>query len=383
MNEPGKGNNGRDPWQGGGHENDLDKLVADLQRKLRGLFNGRKSGGNGGNGGKDGGSGLLAYAWIPMLLLAGWLLTGFYQVDAGERAVVLHFGEFETVTTPGLHWHLPWPIESRVVVNVDHVRSRKHQTEMLTKDENLVAIDMVVQYRVANGAEAVRNYVFNVRNPEATLADVADSALREVIGKHTLDEILDGDLRQDITNQTGDLIQQTLASYGTGLNVLRINFLKVLLPQPVRSAAEDVTRAREDRERLINEAQAYANNILPRARGEAARRIEEATAYQQRLIAHAQGEASRFTQLLAEYEDAPDVTRQRLYIETMEEILGGLPKVLIDVEGGDNMLYLPLGKYLSRPQSESTQIGALSGAASQNGTTGGDRLRDTRTRELR
>lgn len=338
-NEPG---NGKDPWgtrKRGQQPPDLDKLMRDVMRRFSSLF-------GGGRGGSGGGWG--AFAWIPMLLVAIWLLTGFYQVDASERGVVLRFGQFKEVTLPGLHWHLPWPVESRYVVNVDEVRSHNHKTEMLTRDENLVYIDLVVQYRVSDKPDSVKEYLFNVRDPDQTLSDVSDSAIREVIGKQVLVDVLGGDTRQLISERTGELVQQTLDGYGSGLHVLSVNLQQVLLPQAVRSAADDVTRAREDRHRVINEAQAYANDIVPRARGEAARRIEEANAYREHVIAVAQGETQRFLQLLGEYRNAPNVTRERLYLETMERVLGGVPKVILNAEGSGNMIYLPIDKLLER-----------------------------------
>lgn len=375
-NEPGKD---RDPWGGGngrgGPESDLDRLMRNLQRKLSGLF--------GGGGGNGGGSSWAAFAWIPALLLAGWLLTGFYQVDAGERGVISRFGAFHHITQPGLRWHLPWPVESRETVDIGKVRSHNYKTEMLTSDANLVDIGMGVQYQVKHTEEGIYNYVFNVRNPEETLADVADSVLREVIGRHTLDEILTGDTRVEIGNQTQVQIQQVLDEYSTGIDVARVNFEEVLLPQSVRSAAEDVNRAEEDRNRMINEAQAYTNDILPRARGQAARRIEEATAYREEVIAEAQGNAARFDQLLAEYRQAPQVTRKRLYLETMERVLGGLPKIMVDVENGENLIYLPLDRYLRQQGAMPESGAAMGGAVQQNGGSQNDSLRDNRTRELR
>lgn len=376
-NEPG---NGQDPWKGGrrGGGSDLDRLLADLQRRLRRLF---------GGGGAGGGGSLAQFAWIPLLLIGGWLLTGFYQVDAGERGVVKRFGAFEEITLPGLHWHLPWPIESREIVQVDFVRSHLYRSEMLTSDNNLISIAMEVQYRVQDGAEGVKNYVFNVRRPDETLADVADSALREVVGRYRLDDIVAGDTRQKVADETESIIQQVLNEYGAGIHVMLVNLTEVLLPQSVRSAVEDVNRAEADNARLINEAQAYANDIIPRARGQAARRIEEATAYRERVIAEAQGEAARFNQLLAEYRRAPEVTRKRLYLQTMERVLGGMPKVLVDVQSGDNLIYLPLDRYLQQQSQRGEPLpldSALQGGSlEQQQQGGGGRQRDGRTREVR
>lgn len=334
-NEPG---NNQNPWgRRPGNESDLDKLLGDLQRKLNGLF-----GGGSDRGGKSGGGWLLA--WLPGLLLAGWLASGFYQVDANEQGVELRFGAFSAVTLPGLHWHLPWPIERAYVVNVTQVRSYTHKTEMLTRDGNLVQTQMAVQYLI----DDVKQYLFSVRNPDHTLEEVSDSVIREIIGKRELDKVLSSEGQVEIALQTQQQTQQTLNSYQAGLKVLSVNMQQILLPEKVRTAAEDVNRAREDKERLQNEAEAYANSVIPQARGEAERRLQEAEAYQARVVASASGETSRFLQVLAEYQQAPAVMRQRLYLETMEEVLGKMPLVLLESEGGNNMLYLPLDEFLKR-----------------------------------
>lgn len=338
-NEPG---NNQNPWgRRPGNESDLDKLLNDLQRKLHGIF-----GGGSGRGGKPGGGRLLA--WLPGLLLAGWFASGFYQVEANEQGVELRFGAFSAVTLPGLHWHLPWPIERAYVVNVTQVRSHTHKTEMLTRDGNLVQTQMAVQYLI----DDVKQYLFSVRNPDHTLEEVSDSVIREIIGKRELDAVLSSEGQVEIAQLTQQQTQQTLNSYQTGLRVLSVNMQQILLPEKVRTAAEDVNRAREDKERLQNEAEAYANSVVPQARGEAARRIQEAEAYQARVIAAAEGETVRFTKLLSEYQKAPAVTRQRLYLDTMEEVLGKMPLVLLQGKAG-NMLYLPLDEFFKRRPSES------------------------------
>jgi modulator of FtsH protease HflK len=338
-NEPGRNRNpwGNRPNQG---PNDLDEALRNLQRKLSAMF----GGGSGGSGaGGDGGSSAtmrgFGFATVVLVLLAIWALTGIYKVDAAERAVVTRFGQFARTAGPGINFHLPWPIEARQIVNIDSVESFSDQTRMLTSDENLVDINIAVQYRRAEPVP----FVFNVREPEATLGEVSESAIREVVGRSTLDSVLEAG-RQEITSRTKDLIQRTLDSYKTGIEVTSVNLQGVNVPDQVASSQRDAIKAREDKERLALEAQAYSNDILPKAKGSAARQMEDASAYKARLVADAEGEAARFTKLLESYQRAPGVTRQRLYYETMEEVLGNTNKVLVDTKGTGNMIYLPLDK---------------------------------------
>jgi len=337
-NEPGRNRNpwGNRPNQG---PNDLDEALRNLQRKLSAMFGGG-SGGGGAEGG-DGGSAMRGFgvATVVIVLLAIWALTGIYKVDAAERAVVTRFGQFARTAGPGINIHLPWPIEARQIVNVEAFESFSDQTRMLTSDENLVDINIAVQYRRAEPVP----FVFNVREPEATLGEVSESAIREVVGRSTLDFVLEAG-RQEITAKTKELIQRTLDSYKTGIEVTSVNLQGVSVPDQVQNSQRDAIKAREDKERLALEAQAYANDILPKAKGSAARQFEDANAYKARLVADAEGEAARFSKVLESYERAPGVTRQRLYYETMEEVLGSTNKVLVDTKGTGNMLYLPLDK---------------------------------------
>jgi membrane protease subunit HflK len=341
-NDPGRNRNpwGNRPDRGNA---DLDEALRNLQRRLSGIFGGAGGGGDGGDGGTSGAIRGFGFGTVVLVLLAIWAFTGLYKVDAAERAVVTRFGQYVATTEPGLRWHLPWPIEARQIVNVESIESFSDQTRMLTSDENLVDINIAVQYR---RAEPV-SYAFNVRNPEETLGEVSESAIREVVGRSQLDFVLEQG-RQEITAKTKDLIQRTLASYKTGIEVTTVNLQGVSVPEQVQTSQRDAIKAREDRERLALEAQAYANDILPKAKGSASRQLEDAQAYKSRIVADAEGEASRFQQLLAAYERAPNVTRQRLYYETMEEILGNTNKVLVDTEGSGNMLYLPLDKLMER-----------------------------------
>ncbi len=338
-NEPGKGGN---PWNSGGDQGppDLDKVVADLQKKLSGMFGGRKGGGGETEG--TGGGSSSGPLWVLIGLgLAVWAFTGFYTVDDAERGVVLQFGKYHKTTTPGLHWHVPAPIQTVETVNVSEVDSYKHSTRMLTADENIVEVDVVVQYRKAD-PQAV---LFNIRDPESTLAEVSESAIREVVGASRLDFVLT-EGRAEIAQKTESLIQATLDQYGSGIEVTSVNLLEANFPDQVQASVQDAIKAREDRDRLRLEAEAYANDVVPRARGTAARQLQDAEAYRERVIADAEGEAARFLALLEEYEKAPQVTRDRLYLETMEQVMGASSKVILDAEGSGNLLYLPVDQLM-------------------------------------
>lgn len=346
-NEPGNGKNPWDRGQGQGPP-DLDKIIRAWQQRLVGFLRGGR-GSRGGSGGQSAGQpGGAAVVALAGLVLAVWVATGFYRVDDAERGVVTRFGQYQESTMPGLRWHLPWPIERVERVNTNEIVPFKQQTRMLTADENIVVVDLVVQYRKADPVK----YLFNVRDPEATLQDVSESAIREVIGKNKLDFVLlEG--RTEIAVLTEKLVQQTLDEYQTGMLVTKVNLQDANFPSQVETAVQDAIKAREDRERLSFEAEAYANDVVPRARGEAVRRQQEAEGYRARVVADAQGEAARFELLLAEYKKAPEVTRRRLYLEAMEEIYGASNKVLVDADGGNNLLYLPVDKILEQRRSNS------------------------------
>jgi len=342
-NDPGRNRNpwGNRPDRGAA---DLDEALRNLQQKLAGIFGGRGGGGSGGgDGGGDAAMRGFGAGTVVLVLLAIWAATGLYKVDAAERAVVTRFGQFVTTTEPGLRWHLPWPIETRQIVNVESVEGFSDQTRMLTSDENLVDINIAVQYRRAEA----RAYAFNVRDPESTLGEVSESAIREIVGRSRLEYVLE-EGRQEIAARTKELIQRTLDSYQTGIEVTSVNLQGVAVPEQVATAQRDAIKAREDKERLALEAQAYANDILPKAKGSAARQFEDAQAYKARIVADAEGEAERFSKLLAAYQKSPGVTRQRLYYETIEQVLGNTNKVLVDTKGSGNMLYLPLDKLMER-----------------------------------
>ena len=326
--------NGHDPWKRDGDEpNDLDKIVQDWQKRFSSIL----GGGGGGASGAGGG-----YALIIMLVIA-WGLTGFYRVDEAERGVVQRFGAYTITSDPGLRWHLPFPIEVVDIVNIQEVNDYNFSTEMLTADEQYVFIDIVVQYRRTDPFL----YSFEVADPEITLQDVTESALRGVVGTSSL-ELLIGERRNEIPQRTMDELQDTLFNYGegTGLTVTSINLNVVDYPKSVQEAVDDTQKARNDRDRYRLEATTYANDIIPRARGAAQRVLQDAEAYHERVIADAEGEASRFEALLFEYSKAPRVTRDRLYIDAIENVYSRTNKVLIDSESSGNLLYLPIDQMM-------------------------------------
>ena len=362
-------NNGKSPWDSKDQPPDLDQIVEEWQKRFNTLFGGSS---NGSSQKKGPPSSLLI-----VLGLFLWILTGLYQVDDSERGVVLRFGEYSQTTTPGLRWHVPWPIESVEIVNVNVVNRFKQQTTMLTSDENIIVVDLVVQYRKTNPVD----YLFNVRDPEETLSEVSESAIREVAGKTDLDFILT-EGRSSIAIQTQEVIQNTLDEYGTGITVTQVALQDANFPVQVENAVQDAIKAREDKERYAFEAEAYANDIVPKARGDAAKMIQEAEAYKAKVIADSEGEAERFSKLLVEYQKAPEVTRERLYIEAIENVYGNSNKVLMDSDGSGNLMYLPIDKLLQQnsAQRNETSNNATSQPSSQNSTTNSQ---DPRMRRVR
>jgi len=341
-NEPGGGD--KDPWGNRGNKNDgppdLDEALKKLQEKLKGIFGGGKSGQNGTAGGSSGGFGLL---FIVGLVIAAILygVAGFYQVDAKERAVVLRLGAFDQIKDSGLQWNAP--IFTKVFKeNVTEERQYPSRALMLTEDESIVELPITVQYNIAD----VRAFVLNVRSPELSLRHAADSALRHVVGSSNLEDVLSGG-RAKIADEVHSRLQLYLDNYGAGISVRSVNIQEARPPEEVRDAFDDVIKAKEDQDRIKNEAQAYANSVIPDARGDAQRLLEEAEAYKAEVITRAEGESERFEKLLAEYKKAPEVTRERLYIETIEKVMDSASKVLVDVDGGNNMMYLPLDKMIN------------------------------------
>ena len=432
-NEPGGGN--RDPWSGGGRDQgppDLDEVVRKLSDKFGALLGGRRGGGGSGGSGSSGsgfaGIGLV----VGLIALIGWLIASIYIVNEGERGVVLRFGRYLETTLPGPHLRL-FPIDRVEIVNVEQrrfreigyrsggdsgrqpaIRSVPKEALMLTQDENIVDVRLAVQYQIKDP----RAYLFHVLDPESVLVQVVESAARETIGKSTMDFVLT-EGRSDIVADIKTLSQQILDSYGpdqpagvppaadktaapvgadegrsgAGLQIVTVVLQDAQPPEEVQDAFADAIKAREDEQRLKNEAEAYANEIIPKARGQAARRLQEASAYKEQVVAQAQGEASRFEQLLSAYQKAPEVTRERLYLETLESVLSQTSKVLVDVKGTNNLLYLPLDRLLS-PAAGSNAAGVAENSLSDklpatsstsiDGSAAATRLRDlNRGREVR
>jgi membrane protease subunit HflK len=355
LNDPNWGRGSRGP---GGNQGppDLDELWRSFNRKLNDLFGGRRGGGGDIPPASPSGRMLGGGAGVLLaLVLAIWLASGFYIVDAASKGVVLTFGRYTEQTDPGLRWRMPFPIQSNEIVNLSQVRTIEvgyrnivktkvlKESLMLTDDENIVDLQFAVQY-VVTDAQA---WLFNNRRPEDVAMQTAEASMREVIGKSKMDSILyEG--QDNIANQAQVLMQQILDSYKTGISLSRVTIQNAQPPEQVQAAFDDAVKAGQDRERQKNEGQAYANDVIPRARGTAARLGEEAQGYRARVIANAEGEASRFRQVLAEYAKAPAITRERIYIETLQSVLSSTSKILIDTRASGNLLYLPLDKLMQQ-----------------------------------
>jgi modulator of FtsH protease HflK len=394
LNDPNWGRGGSRGPQGPGGGNqgppDLDELWRNFNRRLSELFGRRRRG-----GGDEpplppsswrfgGGAGVLI-----ALVLAVWLASGFYIVVEGQRGVVLTFGRFSQETGPGLRWRVPWPIQSNEIVNLQQVRTLEigyrnnvrtkvlKESLMLTDDENIVDLQFAVQYVVTDATK----YIFNVRRPDESAMQIAETAMREVIGKNRMDAIL-YETQVDIANKTRDLMQVIHDRYGTGIQISAVTVQNAQPPEQVQAAFDDAVKAGQDRERQKNEGQAYANDVIPRSRGAASRLLQEAEGYKQRVIANAEGEASRFKQVLAEYAKAPAVTRERIYIETMQQILASTSKVMMDFRGAGNLLYLPLDKLMQQggaatpSESQASQRNAPEPAPPEAGPRNRETLRN-------
>lgn len=358
-NEPGGGK--KDPWSGrGGDEKgppDLDEAIRTLQEKLGGIF-----GGGGGGGSSPGGS-MKGFAFLAGGALVLWGLSGFYIVDEGNHGVVTRFGKYTETTQSGLNWHIPAPIESVELVNVRRQRfievgyrsggaqqtlgSVPKEALMLTKDENIVDVRLAVQYQIKDA----KDFLFNVVSPELTLKQVTEAAQRGVVGSSKMDFVLT-EGRSEIVAQIKQEIQDVMDAYESGVQITSVNLQDAQPPEQVQGAFEDAIKAREDQQRLINEAEAYSNDVIPKARGAAARKLQEAEGYKEQVISEAQGEVSRFLSLLGEYKKAPDVTRKRIYIESMQSVLSNSNTVFLDVKGGNNLMYLPLDKLIKHSTTE-------------------------------
>ncbi|NYS59273.1 FtsH protease activity modulator HflK [Vreelandella salicampi] len=362
-NEPGGGNQ-HDPWSGGGRRGsgsdgdgnrggnnggnnqgppDLDEALKKFQDKLNGMLGGKGKKGNGGGGKKGGGGNKPRNVFaLPGLLivvaLAIWAASGFYLVDQSERGVVLRFGKYQETVMPGLQWNPPL-IDDVRMVNVTRVRSLTQTKSMLTRDENIVEVEISAQYRVADP----RNYVLNVRDPSLSIANALDSSLRHVVGGTDMIEILTSG-REVLGSSVASRLQNYLNTYGIGIALQTINIESTAAPDPVIDAFDDVIRAREDRQRIINEAIAYANSVIPEAQGQAQRIIEQGQGYRESVVAEAQGQANRFNSLLGEYQNSPEIMRERMYLDSLQEVYEGTPKVLMDVSENAPLMYLPLNQ---------------------------------------
>jgi membrane protease subunit HflK len=369
LNDP---NWGRRPGGGNQGPPDLEELWRNFNRKLESLFGRRGGGGDKDPGASPrfprrmgGGIGLLA-----ALVVLVWLFSGFYIVKEGERGVVLRFGKYLETTMPGPRWHLPYPIESAEVVNLLGVRTVEvgyrntvkskvlKESLMLTDDENIVDAQFAVQYVL----KTPQDYLFNSRDPDDSVLQAAETAIREVVGKSSMDLVLYED-RSGVADRAHKLMQGILDRYGTGIQISKVTMQNAQPPNEVQAAFDDAVRASQDRERQKNEGQAYANDVIPKARGMAARLNEEAEGYRQRVIERAEGDASRFRQIVVEYAKAPQVTRDRLYIEAMQDVLSSTSKVLVDQKGGNNLLYLPLDKLMQMANPTATEAPKAAEAA--------------------
>jgi len=337
-NEP---NGNKDPW---GRKRDNNSELDDIVKSFTKFFNDFfKSSGSSGSGNTPSKKNVGILAGV---IVAIYFLSGVYIVNDGERGVVLQFGKFVTITGPGPHW-VPRVIQKYEIVDVSKIRSVQQRAVMLTEDENIVSVNFAIQYDIKDAS----NFIFNLRDPDETLRASGESAIREVLGKNKMDFVIT-EGREAIAASTKSLLQVVLDDYDSGINVQSVNILEAQPPEQVQDAFADAIRAREDEQRYINEAVAYSNEIIPLARGEAKQILEEAKAYKVKLIKSAEGEALRFKQLFAEYEKSPVVTRERLYLESVESVLGNTTKVMIDLEGGNNLLYLPLDKILEDKRSD-------------------------------
>jgi membrane protease subunit HflK len=344
------------PWGRRPGGPDLDERLRSWQRKLESLLRG------GGTGPRGDSSSLLIIGIAAVV--AVWLYNGVYQVKQPERGVVQRFGQYLETTPPGLHFRLPWPIESVNIVNVASVNSSDFKSRVLTSDVNLVDLHFAVQYQFTDPVKKL----FRVRDPESTLSEVSESAIREIVGQSTLDELLVGSTRPEVTRRTKELIQRVLDSYNTGITVTTVNLQDVQVPDAVVPSQRDANKAQADKERLILEAQAWANGILPVAQGSAARIQQDAQAYKAQVMALAEGQAARFSQIEAAYAQAPEVTRRRLFTDTIENVLARAHKVIIDSHAGNNLVYLPIEKLLEKSVNREVEPGSESAAGTKDST---------------
>jgi membrane protease subunit HflK len=395
-NQPGNGD-GKDPWGGRNNQQgppDLDEVLRQLQQRLGGIFGGKRGGGgSGGSGSMGGGASAFGIGIIAVVAVLLYGFAGFYIVDPAEEAVVMRFGEYNETSGPGPHW-APKFIDAVEKVNVQQVRRQeigfrsesgnqpvRYESLMLTRDENIVDIQFAVLYRVKNA----RHYLFNVADPDQTLKDATESAIREVVGKSSMDAVLT-ERRSEVADEVQQLTQNILDRYETGLEVTSVNMQQAQPPEEVQEAFADAVRAREDEVRAINEARAYAADILPKARGDANALLERAEGYKQQVVNSAKGGTARFESVLKEYEKAPSITRDRLYLDAVESVLANTTKVVIDVKSGNNLMLMPLDKLIGPNMSgaESSSGDALLTPSSERARANFDatqrRRRDDRGR---
>lgn len=347
-NEPGNNGKKNDPWKQSGRDQgppDLDEVFRNFGKKFGGLFGGGKSSGNGG----------ASAAVVVVLIIAAlvWAFSGFYTIKESERGLILRFGDYHTEVSSGIHWK-PTFIDTVIPVDVTSVRSLRTDGFMLTQDQNLVRVTFEVQYRVFDP----RRYKFSVVDADRSLHEATDAALRYVIGHSIMDNVLTRG-RETVRQNTREELESIIEPYNMGLALVDVNFRDARPPEEVRDAFDDAIKAQEDQERFIQEAQAYAREIEPRARGQVNRVMQEAEAYKQQIVLKAQGEVARFEKLLPEYMAAPKVTRDRMYLETMEQVYSNTSKVLVDVKNSNNLMYLPLDKMLKSGASATTPAGSV------------------------
>ncbi|HTN48356.1 MAG TPA: FtsH protease activity modulator HflK [Burkholderiaceae bacterium] len=373
---------------------DLEELWRDFNRRLNGLFGKKRGGPRGGGLGNFGssprGTGL-GFAALVLILGLIWLASGFYIVPEGQVGVVTTFGRYTETTSPGFRWRLPWPVQSSELVDILSLRKveigtrgrpeRLKEALMLTDDENIVDIQFEVQFRIKD--EGARDYLFNSRNPTAAVTQAAESAMREVLGRKKMDSVL-YESRSEIASEVRQRMQVMLDRYGTGILVSAVAIQNAQPPEQVQAAFDDAVKAGQDRERQINEGQAYANDVVPKARGAASRLMQEAEGYRTRIVQSAEGDASRFRQILNEYQKAPAVTRDRMYVDAMQQVFTNTTKVMVDSRNSNQLLYLPFDK-LMQQATQDAMAGprvAPTAPATEAPATGDARTRDTlRSRE--
>lgn len=394
-NEPGGGNNSnnQDPWGSGGNRGggdnrggkqgppDLDEALRKLQDSLNGIFGNKKRGGSGGGRRLGGGQGIPKGLWVigGLLLFVFWLFNAIYMVDEQEQAVILRFGEYNRTVESGLHIYFP-PIEKKFQRNVTAVRSYRQQGQMLTEDENIVEVPLAVQYRISN----LEDFVLKVEDPETSLRHATESALRHVVGSTSMHHVLT-EGREQMGVETTERLQRYLDAYQTGITVVQVNIESAQAPAEVQDAFDDVIRAREDEVRERNLAESYANGVIPEARGQAQRMLEEANGYREAIVARAEGEAERFNLLISEYRQAPEVMRERMFIETLQDVLSNTSKIMVSGEGNSNLLYLPIDKLMQQGSSSSSSSSSTSATGADASTRLPVQLqqRDLRSRETR